>query len=97
MSMQLNAKNKRWVLTAVMALALVLAAAPIGAVQAKFTGTINDDMQLVTEDGTVYELADDENALISIDHIGKQVEIVGIEELEGDMKVIRVAEVNVLE
>jgi hypothetical protein len=75
---------------------LLAAAAPVWATEMTFTGTINEDLQLQTDDGTIYELIDDDQK-VAADFIGKMVRITGSEEAEGEMKLIRVVEVDLAE
>ena len=81
----------------IMMVGLLLAAvAPVWATEMTFTGTINEDLQLQTDDGTIYELIDDDQK-VAADFIGKMVRITGSEEAEGEMKLIRVVEVDLAE
>jgi len=49
------------------------------------TGTVNEDSQIVTDDGTVYEVLEGEKGAEVFDKTGKTVRVTGVvEELDGD-------------
>jgi PDZ domain-containing secreted protein len=49
------------------------------------TGTVNEDSQIVTVDGTVYEVLEGGKGVEVFDKVGKTVKVTGeVEELDGD-------------
>jgi hypothetical protein len=70
---------------------------PEGGQEVQTVGTVNDFDQLVSEDGTIYEIdiTDAGNSLV--EEVGKKVEVTGIiEDLEG-VKSISVSSYKVIE
>jgi nitroimidazol reductase NimA-like FMN-containing flavoprotein (pyridoxamine 5'-phosphate oxidase superfamily) len=53
-------------------------------------GEVNDQYQIVTDDGTIYEIADTELGNELLQHIGEVVEVKGDVEEEDDVKVLDV-------
>jgi hypothetical protein len=53
-------------------------------------GKINDNYQIVTEDGTVYKVADTEMGNEMLNHVSKFVEALGIVTEEEGVKIIKV-------
>ena len=53
-------------------------------------GKINENYQIVTEDGIVYEVADTEMGNDMLNHVGKFVEALGVVTEEKGAKVIKV-------
>jgi hypothetical protein len=90
---------RKWDVFGVLALAAALtmvAMSSAWAVEITVSGTVTEDLQLVTDDGALYELIDEEYP-IPLEVIGKSVQITGVEETEGEMKLLRVVELIVFE
>lgn len=50
------------------------------------TGTVNEDSQIVTADGTVYEVEEGDKGVEVFDKTGKTVTVTGdVEEVDGDL------------
>ena len=65
------------------AIGLVISSHALAA-EVTILGEITVDLQIVTEDGEVYEIADTEKGEEVLEHIGKMVEVTGtVEEKEG--------------
>lgn len=79
------------------ALLVLPAGGAVGAETKTITGTINDDYQLVDDAGSVYEIADNEMGSQAIEYAGKKIEIEGVVEEEGGIKVITVTAFKPLE
>ena len=61
------------------------------------TGTLNDNLQLVTEDGIVYEIDDTEKGNEAFDHVGKKMKLVGTITEDDGVKTITVLFFDLLE
>ena len=60
-------------------------------------GTINDDNEIVDNDGVVYEVADNDMGEEIMEHVGKKIEVKGTVMEEEDAKMITVTSYTVLE
>ena len=92
-------KKFRWIaagITCVFSFILICSN-PVFAGEITITGTINDTYQIVTEDGTVYEVADTDMGNDLLDHIDKTVEVTGDVVEEEGAKVINVKSYKILE
>jgi hypothetical protein len=92
-------KKFRWITAGIICILsfALMCSNPVFADEITITGTINDTYQIVTDDGTVYEVADTDLGNDLLNHIGKTVEVVGkIFEEEG-VKVINVKSYKILE
>ncbi|HEU17793.1 MAG TPA: hypothetical protein ENO00_00200 [Deltaproteobacteria bacterium] len=63
----------------------------------KITGTVNDNFQIVTSDGTVYEVDTNELGNQLVEEVGKKVEATGIIEIVDDLKSITVLSYRLLD
>ena len=61
------------------------------------TGTINEDLQFVTEEGIVYEIDDNEKGNEAVEHVGKKMNLVGTITEDDGIKTITVLFFNLLE
>jgi hypothetical protein len=78
---------------------VLMLAVPALAVESEMTviGEVNDNYQLVTDQGDVYEVADTDMGNDLLNNIGKKVEVTGTITEEQGVKMIRVASYVVLE
>ena len=60
-------------------------------------GEVNDQYQIVTDDGTIYEIADTELGNELLQHIGEVAEVKGDIEEEDDVKVFDVKSFDIKE
>jgi hypothetical protein len=58
--------------------------------QVSITGTVDEDNQLVGEDGNTYKIAETENGMTVMDMVGEKVEVRGtvIEQAEGPREIM---------
>ena len=92
-------RRYRWMamgIIGVLAVAL-LVSTPVLANEATIVGKVNDNYQIVTKDGAVYEVADTEMGNDMLDHVGATVEATGVISEEDGAKVIRVTGYTVIE
>ena len=90
--------GKKWVI-GILALALVafLAGPALSADAMTITGTINEDNQIVTDDGKAYDVVDTEKGDEVVEMVDKKVKATGtVEESEGKM-MISITEYEVIE
>jgi len=76
---------------------LLICSNPVFAEDITITGTINDSYQIVTANGTVYEVADTDMGNDLLNHVGKTVEVIGEVIEEDEVKIIDVKSYNILE
>ncbi len=91
-------KTKVFRILSVVVLILVLAA-PVLAAEVEMTiiGEVNDNYQLVTDQGEVYEVADTDSGNDLLENIGKKVKVTGTVAEEEGIKTITVASFVLLE
>lgn len=64
---------------------------------AKIIGTVNDSYQVVSDNGQTYDIEVNDPGNELVDHVGKQVEVIGtVEEVDG-IKSINVQSYKILE
>jgi hypothetical protein len=92
-------KKFRWIAAGIICVFsfILICSNPVFAGEITITGTINDTYQIVTEDGTVYEVADTDMGNDLLDHIDKTVEVTGDVVEEEGAKVINVKSYKILE
>jgi hypothetical protein len=92
-------KKFRWIAAGIICVFsfILICSNPVFAGEITITGTINDTYQIVTEDGTVYEVADTDMGNDLLDHIDKTVEVTGDVIEEEGAKVINVKSYKILE
>jgi hypothetical protein len=92
-------KKFRWIAAGIICVfsVILICSNPVFAGEITITGTINDTYQIVTEDGTVYEVADTDMGNDLLDHIDKTVEVTGDVVEEEGAKVIKVKSYKILE
>ena len=69
----------------------------VGAAEVTVVGVVTDNYQVVTDEGTVYDVADTDTGNEMLNHVSRKVEVVG--EISGDeeVKVLSVSSFVVLE
>ena len=75
----------------------MLFAGQVFAEEVTIIGTVNDNYQIVTEDGDVYEVADTDMGNDLLNHVGKTVEALGTITEEEGVKVITVTNYTVMD
>ena len=83
----------------VVAVLVLMLATPVLAVENEMTvtGVVNEDYQIVTDLGDVYEVEDTDMGNDLLNHVGKKVEVKGTVSEEDEVKTIKVASYVVLE
>jgi hypothetical protein len=78
---------------------VLMLASPVLAVEREVTviGQVNDNYQVVTDLGAVYEVEDTDMGNDLLDHVGKKVEVTGTVTKEDEVLYIKVASYVVLE
>jgi len=76
---------------------ILICSTPIFAEETTITGTINDTYQIVSDNGTVYEVADTDMGDDLLNNVGKTVEVTGVVMEEEGIKVINVKSYKILE
>ena len=92
-------RNGKKLVIGILALALVafLAGPALSGGTVTITGTVNEDNQIVTDDGKVYDVVDTEKGDEVIEMVDKKVKATGaVEESEGKM-MISITEYEVFE
>ena len=92
-------KKFRWIAAGVICVfsLILICSNPVFAVEITITGTINDTYQIVSDNGTVYEVADTDMGDDLLNHVGKTVEVMGDLIEEEGIKVINVKSYKILE
>lgn len=92
-------KKFRWITAGIICILsfALMCSNPVFADEITVTGTINDEYQIVADDGTVYEVADTDMGNDLLEHVGKTVEVMGKAFLEEGVKVINVKSYKILE
>ena len=81
----------------VLIIAAFLSGTAISGKTMTITGTVNDNYQIVADDGQVYEVADTEKGDEVVDLVGKKVKVTGtVEESDGE-KIITITSLAVIE
>ena len=83
----------------VLSVLFFMLASPVLAVENEMTitGVVNEDYQIVTELGDVYEVEDTDMGNEMLNHVGQKVEVTGTVTEEDEVKTIKVASYVVLE
>ena len=81
----------------VLIIAAFLSGTAISGKTMTITGTVNENYQIVADDGQVYEVADTEKGDEVVDLVGKKVKLTGtVEESDGE-KIITITSLAVIE
>ena len=92
-------KRFKWILVGMLCVLsfLLMSLNPVFAADVTIAGTVNDSYEIVSEDGTVYEVADTNMGDDLLNHIGKTVEVLGEVSVEEETKIIKVKSYKILE
>ena len=92
-------KKLRWIAAGVICVfsIILVCSDPVFAGETTITGMINDNYQIVADNGTVYEVADTDMGDDLLNHVGKTVEVTGELIEEEGVKVINVKSYKLLE
>ena len=92
-------KKFRWIAAGVICVIslILICSNPAFASEITITGTINDTYQIISDNGTVYEVADTDMGDDLLNHVGKTVEVTGEVVEEEGVKVINVKSYKLLE
>lgn len=92
-------KKFRWIAIGAICIfsIILICSTPIFAEETTITGTINDTYQIVSDNGTVYEVADTDMGDDLLNNVGKTVEVKGVVFEEEGIKVINVKSYKILE
>jgi hypothetical protein len=91
-------KNKRFLLMGLCAMIIVtfLSGSAFSLETVTIAGTVNEDYQIVADNGQIYQVADTEKGDEVIDLVGKKVKVTGtVEESDGE-KVITITSYEVI-
>lgn len=94
-------KEKRLVFCVIVIAALFILGVPafVGAVDVSIVGEVNDQYQIVGDDGKIYEVADSEAGDVLVTkHIGYRVSVSGsLSKIDDDMEMVLVKKFRVLD
>lgn len=92
-------KRFRWILVGILCVLSfsLMGLNPIFADEVTITGIVNENYGIVTDDGTVYEVADTDLGNDLLNHVGKTVDVTGEVTDEGGVMVIDVKSYKILE
>jgi len=91
-------KNKRFLLMGLCAMIIVafITGVSISGQSITIVGTVNEDYQIVADNGQIYEVADTEKGVEVVDLVGKKVKVTGTVEEEDGKKVITITSYEVI-
>jgi hypothetical protein len=91
-------KNKRFLFMGLCAVIIIafLSGTAIAGETMTITGTVNEDYQIVSDNGQIYEVADTEKGVEVVDLVGKKVKVTGTVEEEDGEKVITIISYEVI-
>jgi hypothetical protein len=92
-------KKFRWISAGIICVfsLILICSDPVFAGEITITGTINDTYQIVSDNGTVYEVADTDMGDDLLNHVGQTVEVTGVVIEEEGVKIINVKSYKLLE
>ena len=92
-------KNRRRLIIGILALAFIafLSFPALSAETRTITGTVNDYYQIETDDGTVYDVVENEKGDEVAEQVGTRVKVTGTVEEDEDMKLINITSYTILE
>lgn len=91
-------RDKKYLFVALCAMIIIafLSGTAISGKTITITGTVNEDYQIVADNGQIYEVADTEKGVEVVDLVGKKVKVTGtVEESDGE-KVITITSYEVI-
>ena len=91
-------KNGQRLIIGILALAFItfLALPAISADTRTITGTVNEYYQIETDDGTVYDVVENEKGDEVAEQVGMRVKVTGTVEEDEDMKLINITSYTIL-
>jgi hypothetical protein len=89
-------KNRRKIAALLTGLAILIFASPVFAATTTITGKVNKDMTFQAQDGTVYDIAEDDMGETVMVYAGKTVQITGKVKIKKDHKILVVYEFKVM-
>lgn len=91
-------KNKRYLFVGLCSMIIVafITGVAISGKTVTIVGTVNEDYQIVADDGQIYEVADTEKGEEVIDLVGKKVKATGTAEESDGKKVITITSYEVI-
>ena len=89
-------KNRRKLAVLLTGLAILIFATPVFAAKATLTGTVSNDMTFQAQDGTVYNIAEDDMGETVIVYAGRTVQITGKVKTKKGKKILIVHEFKVM-
>ena len=91
-------KNERRLIIGILTLAFItfLSFPAISAEQRTITGTVNDYYQIESDDGTVYDVVENEKGDEVAEQVGMRVKVTGTVEEDEDMKTINITTYTIM-
>ena len=89
-------KNRRKLAVLLTGLAILIFAMPVFAAKTTITGKVGKDMTFQAQDGTVYNIAEDDMGDTVMVYAGKMVQITGKVKTKGDKKILVVHEFKLM-
>ena len=89
-------KNRRKIALLLTGLAILIFATPVFAAKTTITGKVSEDMTFQAQDGTVYNIAQDDMGDTVMVYAGKTVQITGKVKVKKDKKILIVDEFKVM-
>ena len=89
-------KNRRSIAVLLAGLAILIFATPLYAAKTTITGKVSNDMTFHAEDGTVYNIAQDDMGDTVMVYAGKMVQITGKVKIKKDKKILYVDKFKVM-
>jgi hypothetical protein len=92
-------KRFRWILMEILCVLSfsLMGLNPVFADEVTISGIVNENYEIIADDGTVYEVADTDMGNDLLNHVGKTVDVTGEVIDEGGVKVINVKSYKILE
>ena len=88
--------NRRKIAVLLTVLAILIFATPVFAAKTTITGIVSKDMTFQAQDGTVYNIAQDDMGDTVMVYAGKSVQITGNVKIKKDKKILIVDEFKVM-
>ena len=89
-------KNRRNIALLLTGLAILIFATPVFAAKETITGTVSKDMTFQAQDGTVYNIAQDDMGDTVMVYAGKTVQITGKVKIKKNKKILIVDEFKLM-
>jgi hypothetical protein len=89
-------KRRKNIAALLTGLAILIFVAPAFAAKITVTGKVSNDMKILAEDGTVYDIAEDDMGETVIVYTGKKVQVTGKVKAKDGKKILTVEEFKVM-